>query len=417
MREEKRCEIIHDALNFLDDELVEDVEKLRGFVEKEETEQSSNIKKQLFFLKNAAHTTNKKRYGRRFAALAASVCVLIAGTWIFENYVKPSEDSQEEMESVNEESFEKWEEQMESSSTILSQLWFENEEAESRPYDLGQDSLEQKNDMEDGMNIAETPLHDMQSGSEQQGIAESAENARGGVTIPEMEVNLQKSNDGVEMDMNGLFIHDGRCYVQYRNCEREEADFVGDYVGKVNGLIDEWTEEDGYVNGAGTFEGNIYEVEGVSPEFMLCTIWGDGSVETFIQNNGITLYKGSDLVDDRLHLRENVKTVSFQTDEEWNETMDEPKILSGEYDALFAQFLDSFAENEFAYVEGKSYYPFGGDLDNSDIYHLYFTIENGITVRFALLGDGYVSFPWINGVCVQIDQAVYDEVVDVLNKN
>ena len=36
MREEKRSEIIQDALNFLDDEMIKDVETLRGKVELEE---------------------------------------------------------------------------------------------------------------------------------------------------------------------------------------------------------------------------------------------------------------------------------------------------------------------------------------------------------------------------------------------
>lgn len=62
MKKEKQSEIFHDALQFLDDEMIEDVEKLRGGVA---------VKKKTI------------RSWRKWTALAASVCVLVvaAGAW------------------------------------------------------------------------------------------------------------------------------------------------------------------------------------------------------------------------------------------------------------------------------------------------------------------------------------------------
>lgn len=408
MKEEKRSEIIQDALNFLDDEMIEDVEKLRGCIEKEEFEQSSDAKNQKIVQGKGA---KRKKSWRRWTALAASLCVLIAGTWIYENYVTPSENLSDKTAHFQEGTIEEISGTSDFAGLFDTESWKDSERTE----DVAEEGLKQETDIEDGIDVSHASLYEMSSGACQQVELESAENLRAGVTIPKMEVSLKK-NDELAGDMIGFFIHEGRCYVQYEYV-RSGADFVGNYVRTINGLIDEWTPEEGYVDGAGSLTGNVYEVKGVNPEFMLCMIWDDGVVETYINNNGITLRKGSDLVDDRLHLKDNVKNISFQTDEEWNETLDDPKLLSEEYDALFEKFLDSFAENDFAYVEGKSYYPFGGDLDNSHIYHLYFTTENGLVVRFSLMGDGYVCFPWINGVCVQIDQDIYDEVVDVLKQN
>ena len=55
MKEENRSEIIHDALNLLDDEMIEEVDKLRGGVLMEK----------------------KPRSWRKWVALAASICLLI----------------------------------------------------------------------------------------------------------------------------------------------------------------------------------------------------------------------------------------------------------------------------------------------------------------------------------------------------
>ena len=61
MREENRSEIIHDALNLLDDALIEEVEELRGGVVEKE------IPKKIYSWK-------------KWTALAASVCVFfVAG--------------------------------------------------------------------------------------------------------------------------------------------------------------------------------------------------------------------------------------------------------------------------------------------------------------------------------------------------
>ena len=78
MREEKRSEIIHDALNFLDDEMIDEVENLRGgFVTTEETMVEKSV------------TEMKKKAGRKniswkkWTALAAGIgfFIMIGGIW------------------------------------------------------------------------------------------------------------------------------------------------------------------------------------------------------------------------------------------------------------------------------------------------------------------------------------------------
>ena len=72
MREEKRSEIIHDALNFLDDEMIEEVGKLR---EKEEQQPMKG---------NGIQPSRRKlKNWHKWTSLAACLCVLIiaCGLW------------------------------------------------------------------------------------------------------------------------------------------------------------------------------------------------------------------------------------------------------------------------------------------------------------------------------------------------
>lgn len=72
MREEKKSEIIHDALNFLDDEMIEEVDALRGgFITTEETMAEETVTE----MKKKA--VRKGTAWRKWAALVASITIFI----------------------------------------------------------------------------------------------------------------------------------------------------------------------------------------------------------------------------------------------------------------------------------------------------------------------------------------------------
>lgn len=342
MKQENKSEIIHDALNLLDDEMIEEVEKLRGG--------EPLVQKEL-------------RPWRKWAALAASVCLFI----------------------------------------VVGGIW----NAGIRKDTLQQESADQES-ISDDMDSDET----VRPEEEQQGNTGKVENGAT-VTIPAMEVLLQQEND-MEADMIGFFIYEGRCYVE--TCDYMTKEVVGDYVCTSTGFIDEWTSEDGYVELAGSIEAKFYEVKGINPEFMLCTIFENGTVETYIHNNGITLDKGSELLVDRLGLDENYKQVSYLTGEEWEnqyKTKQEPTVISEEERELFDKFIASFNEGDFVYAKSLDMNRdviYGSDA----IYHLYITTEEGVPLHFLLLGDGYVSVYGLNQVCVQVDEEVYSQIESIL---
>lgn len=334
MSKEKRTEKIQDALCYLDDEWIEEVDRLRGFAE-------------IDGLDDGKYAVKKN--WKRWTALAACICVLCIG----------------------------------------------NEEC-----------LKEQDSILDEVNC--------QLGNQADTV--DLENYKKGVYIPKMKVNISKS-DNISEDMLGFFILNGHSYIQYEfywNYENQVVDFVGDYVGNIAGTIDEWTTSDAYVEGTGTYTGKVYEVKGVSPEFMLCMVWEDGSVETFINHNDITLYKGSDLIDNWLDLRGNYNGIAIETIQDSQFTYEDLGLTEEELQ-VFDHFLDVFAEGDYVYVKEKVEHPFGGDKDTSDMMEFYFIKENGVRLRFRTLGDGYVSFPWIDA-CVKMDQSIYDEVVKILHE-
>ena len=375
MKKEKQSEKLQDALYYLDDDMIEDVENLRGFVQ----ENNFESKHQAFSM--------KKRVWKKWTALAASICVLFVGGWIYEAFIQPVDDFDKVPEG--------------NQNGVIEDVTNEKDGGDFRKEDS----------ISDGMDAPES--------AEESGEEDAcAESLKKGVTIPKMNLSLKKPEEDVAVDMLGFFILNGRSYIQYEfqwDYKEKGADFVGDYVGHVTGLIDEWTEADGYVDGAGTYTGNVYQVKGVSPDFMLCMVWENGEVETFINHNDITLYKGSDLVDDWLDLRGNYNGIALEAIVD-NKFTVEPLALTTEELEVFDRFLDAFAEGDYVYVKEKMEHPFGGDWDTPDMQEFYFVKENGVLLRFRTLGDGYVSFPWIDA-CIKIDQNIYDEVVEILQRH
>lgn len=71
MREEKRSEIIHDALNFLDDEMIEEVGELRGGVVNTRALLDEEIRE------NKENTTRRNISWHKWTALAAGITIFI----------------------------------------------------------------------------------------------------------------------------------------------------------------------------------------------------------------------------------------------------------------------------------------------------------------------------------------------------
>ncbi len=338
MRVEERSELIHDALNFLDDEMIEEVANLRAGVEIQQS---------------------RPRPWRKWIALAASICLLvvIGGVW---------QGIQGELE-------------------------------EGNTNDINMESAPESN-------LTDTDINqdDANDAVDDEPIIQESKNPNDGkpaanVSLPSYSVNLRKE-DGVASDMALLFIYEGRCYVQ--TCDYMTKDVVGEYVCTTTGLIDEWTEKDGYVEFAGSFEGDIYTVAGVDSEFMLCTVYENGVVESFTHNNGISLGRGDEILE----------WLGFEVGaENYTVLYKEKEVTDRE---IFDKFFANFAESEVLLRKDMS-----TKINAEDIKHVYLLSEEGVPLHFELLGNGYVSYYGLDEVCVKLDKRVYEIAEDILEEN
>lgn len=236
-----------------------------------------------------------------------------------------------------------------------------------------------------------------------------------GVTIPPMEVKLDRDR-GAMTDMIGFFIYDGRCYVQYETVY--DPALVGEYVGTSNGLIDEWTPKDGYVDLAGSISGNFYTVSGFDPSFMLCMPMEGELVSLFVNNNGMTLKTGADLFEERLHVRGNIAHVRAESRNSWFHT----ELLDFELAETYREELDAFVDALYVspFVPSADVPPSGEMSElyfEMEIYHLYLYLGESasVPVHLRLFEGGYVMLKSIREVCVYMPGDAFDDLVRVLD--
>ena len=235
-----------------------------------------------------------------------------------------------------------------------------------------------------------------------------------GITIPAMEVSLSKEAAAMS-DMIGFFIYEGRCYVYYDNTGEAER-LVGEYLGTATGMIDEWTPKDGYVDFAGSISGDFYSVKGYDPKFMLCMKETNGVVSTYICNNGITVKYGKELYEDRLHLSEKIAGVQFESRESWFYSKEELYELDKE-EAYIREFIEKLDAGEFLLCQDVAAQEGWEHMVDSEIYHMYFNMNDGTKIHLRLHEDGYVRFQGMWDLCVKIPEEYYEKLISAFVQN
>ncbi len=226
-----------------------------------------------------------------------------------------------------------------------------------------------------------------------------------GVTIPEMGGSLSVSP---LTDMIGFFLYQGRHYVQYEWID-DDADIIGEYLGTATGSIDEWTPKDGYVEFAGSVRGDFYAVKGYDPAFVLCMKQSNGAV-IYICNNGITLKYGSELYEDRFQLSSHLESVQYESHDSWFNSRGERYQMDSVNDVVL-DFIKSMDSARFIPDEAV---PFDED-GIEELYHLFFQLENGMTVHLRLHENGYVECQRMWDLYVQVPKKSYKALKALLD--
>lgn len=231
--------------------------------------------------------------------------------------------------------------------------------------------------------------------------------AEEGVRIPKMQVKVQ---EGASACMIPFFIYQGRSYVGDEMMEAS-PDLAGEYLGTATGSLDAWSGEEEYVELSGSIGGDFYSVEGYDPDFLLGIEQEDG-LWLFINDNGITLKNGRELFEDRLHLAGRYGQVQYQTREDWYYSQGGIRTLEGAEEAL-DDFVAALSEAPFQRLEDIPLEAGAVSVyDEKEIYHMYFTMEDGIVIHLRLFEGGYVQFAGIRGVCVRLEGEEFGRIVE-----
>lgn len=233
-----------------------------------------------------------------------------------------------------------------------------------------------------------------------------------GVSIPQLKVSL---SDGESACMIGFFIYQGRCYVQY-DWFCYDTDIIGEHLGTATGMINEWTPTDGYVDFAGSVSGNFYAVKGYDPSFILCMKDTAGAVSTYMCNNGITLKYGSELYEDRLHLSGRFESVQYESRASWYYSRDERYQLNSVNDIIL-DFIKGMDSAQFVPYDSVPLGKGQTNIADTELYHLYFRMEDGTTIHLRLHKNGYVRFQGLLDLCVQVPAESYSALLELLDNH
>ena len=255
--------------------------------------------------------------------------------------------------------------------------------------------------------------------------------------VPAIELPEINPLEGVavEMDMVGLIVYRGRIYTQaegfYDNERATIAEtLLGERLGTAKGNIDEWSTQDEYATEfASTYQGDVYTVNGYSPDFRLAIKWSyiedDGSTTTsigFLENlNGIYLSNGKNLFGDRLNLAENRDSAIYQSHRSWNYVLGEFKELSSVTEQDISAFFETLYKSEFINtyntdpdIYGKNEADLKSDeimaASNSNQAHLYFYMKDGTTVELRLMEGGYVGYQPLGWYFVKMPGEAFDRI-------
>lgn len=232
----------------------------------------------------------------------------------------------------------------------------------------------------------------------------------GGVEIP--MISLPDDTSGMEMDMIGLIVYDGKIYTQTDteiNVEAAKA-LVGEKLGKTKGNIDEWSNQEAYAQEFASTIGqsDVYSVKGYSRDFRIMTYEErDGEIfAEFYENlNGITVNSGADVFG-KLNMIGNISTSQYRTYNDWNNSIDQyHPIADMETLNLFVEKLND--ANPLVRSEHSD--PIGDYRTDDGFRELTIKLNDGSNVRLVLLKDGYIYYGWMS-VYFKMEQPIFSEM-------
>lgn len=364
-------EKLQDALGMLDDDLLLEVEKLRRAPQK-----------------------RRAPMWHRLAAIAACLCMMVGA--VYAARFMGGRSGNEEFLMAD------------GAGTVA-------EGAETEEGMLTEDAVESEEAMaeETAMEEDAEECYETSEGEIRQNVAGGVLPAATGVFVEPLMVDLCDHSDRI-VDMIPFFIYQGRSYVYYGTLE-DASQLIGGYLGTATGLIDEWTEEDGYVELAGSVMGDFYGVNGFETDFVLCMQRSDGPVEIFMNNNDITLYTGADLLQERFKV-DGQFTAKCMSRDRWFNSKGVAYEMDEEGSEQIWALVEAMFDAPFVYTDDITLRGDADSIYDAELYHLYLHLDNGMVVHLRLFDGGYVQLDGLYPVCIQVEEEVFWQAVKAMDQ-
>lgn len=233
--------------------------------------------------------------------------------------------------------------------------------------------------------------------------------ADNGVCIPELEMQSDEVTS-----MTAFFMYNGRSYCICDGMFLEKT-AIGSCLGTAYANINEWSETSNYIDFSGTVSGEVYSINGISTEFMLCLVSDSENCQVFMNNKGITLNSGSEIFEEYLHVSESIESVTYETQESWdNAQSDLQKYLidANEQRIVLNQFVAALNDGEWMRMKDIPKSEDGRTDYDLQEYHVYIKLKTGVTIHLRLLEGGYVNLEGLNWVCVKVNEDVYTSLIE-----
>lgn len=114
----------------------------------------------------------------------------------------------------------------------------------------------------------------------------------------------------------GFFVYEGRLYTHVDLADFGSAELIGERLGTVKekGWLGKDPAE--YDELTGLTGGDIYEVKGFDPEFMVCMKGRGSRIRTYICKYGYVISKGEDVFERRFHVSDKIETLVYEDPED-----------------------------------------------------------------------------------------------------
>lgn len=91
------------------------------------------------------------------------------------------------------------------------------------------------------------------------------------------------------------------------------------------------------------------------------------------------------------------------------------KTLSNDSSEIIDDFIRELNKSNFMYTDDMPLDDGQKNIYDREIYHLFFRMNNGMTIHLRLYDGGYVRFAGLIPVCVKMDTDAFNALVDLLN--